>query len=89
MEDSKIKKLIINSAYTEPTRYNKYDRETRKFKIIEGRRDSGYITSSGKNITFDDPGIFIPIEIVNKIRIRVKEWREKSYPGVTTITKDY
>ena len=87
MEDFKIKKLIINPAYSEPIRYHKYNRETRKFEITEGRRDSGFITSSGKNITFDDPGVFIPIEVVNKIRIRVKEWKEKNYPGVTTVTK--
>ena len=87
MEEDKIKKLIINSGYTEPTKYHQYDRETRKFIIKEGRRESGYIISSARNISFDDPGIFIPIEIVNKIRVRVKEWREKKYPGVTAITK--
>ena len=36
---------------------------------------------------FDDPGIFVEIDIVNKIRPRVKAWREASYPGVTGITK--
>ena len=35
MEEDKIKKLIINSGYTEPTKYHQYDRETRKFIIKE------------------------------------------------------
>ena len=36
---------------------------------------------------FDDPGVFVPIELVNKIRPRVKSWRENDYPGVTGITR--
>lgn len=39
------------------------------------------------SMAFDDPGIFIEIELVNKIRPRVKEWREKGYPSATGITK--
>ena len=32
-------------------------------------------------------GDFIELPLVNKIRPRVKEWRDKNYPGVTGITK--
>ncbi|MFH0991518.1 MAG: ATP-binding protein [bacterium] len=31
--------------------------------------------------THDDPGIFIPIDLPNLIRPRVKQWREQCYPG--------
>ena len=37
--------------------------------------------------SFDDPGIFVEIPLVNQIRPRVKAWREAGYPGVTGITK--
>ncbi len=39
-----------------------------------------------KNL-FDDPGRFIPIELVNQIRVRVNKWRAGGYPGVTGITR--
>ncbi len=36
---------------------------------------------------FDDPGVFREIPLINRIRERVKAWRESGYPGVTGITK--
>jgi type III restriction enzyme len=82
-----IDQLIINSPYEEPTYYWSYDRETRLFDKKEGRRPAGYVVASEGSKTFDDPGIFIEIDIVNKIRPRVKAWREAGYTGVTGITK--
>lgn len=82
-----IDKLIINSPYEEPKYYWHYDRDTRTFEKREGRRPAGYVIASESSKTFDDPGIFIPIELVDKIRSRVKKWREEGYPGVTGITK--
>jgi type III restriction enzyme len=36
----------------------------------------------------NDPGEFIEIDLVNKLRPRVKKWRESSnYPNVTPTTK--
>ncbi|MEK6790418.1 MAG: DEAD/DEAH box helicase family protein, partial [Deltaproteobacteria bacterium] len=52
-----------------------------------GRRSAGYIVASEKSKSFDDPGIFIEIPLVNAIRPRVQSWREAGYPGVTGITK--
>jgi type III restriction enzyme len=43
--------------------------------------------ASENSRSFDDPGIFVPIPLVNTIRPRVKKWREDEYPGVTGITK--
>jgi type III restriction enzyme len=82
-----IDRLIINSPYEEPQRHWRYERETRTFDLVEGRRPAGYVVASGESRTFDDPGIFVEIPLVNQIRPRVKAWREAGYPGVTSITK--
>ena len=85
-----IDQLIINSPYEEPKQYWSYDRETRTFNRKEGRRPAGYVIASESSKAFDDPGIFIEIPLVNKIRQRVKAWREhptNPYAGVTGITK--
>ncbi|MBI5749339.1 MAG: DEAD/DEAH box helicase family protein [Nitrospinae bacterium] len=82
-----IDKLIINSPYEEPQQYWEYIRDTREFILQKGRRPAGYVVASESSRAFDDPGIFIPIPLVNTIRPRIKEWREQGYPGVTGITK--
>jgi type III restriction enzyme len=87
MKKSKIDKLIINSPYEEPRRHWEYDRATRMFSLTEGRRKAGYIIASAESKSFDDPGIFVEIPLVNSIRPRVKKWREAGYPGITGITK--
>lgn len=84
---NKIDKLIINSPYTEPTRFWKYDRETRSFSLADGRRPAGYVIASETSRSFDDPGIFKEIELVNVIRPRIKMWRDAGYSGVTGMTK--
>lgn len=78
--------LICNSPYEMPRRHWRYDRERKFFELIEGRRSAGYLTSSGTKAV-DDPGIFHELPLVNKIRKRVDEWREKHYPGITGMTK--
>ena len=82
-----IDKLIINSPYEEPTYHWHYDREHRSFEQPEGRRPAGYIVATPDSKGFDDPVLFVPIELVNKIRPRVKSWRENEYPGVSGITR--
>lgn len=82
-----IDQLIINSPFEEPQHYWSYDRETRTFSKKEGRRPAGYVVASESSKAFDDPGIFIEIDLVNKIRPRVNAWREAGYAGVTGITK--
>ena len=82
-----IDKLIINSPYEEPRQHWKYDAKTRSFDRTEGRRSAGYVIASESSRAFDDPGVFIEIPLVNKIRPRVKAWREAGYGGVTGITK--
>lgn len=82
-----IGQLIINSPYEEPRSYWSYDRETRSFDQKDGRRPAGYVRASEHSKAFDDPGIFVPLELANLIRPRVRAWREANYPGVTGITK--
>ena len=85
-----IDRLIINSPYDEPNQHWHYDRETRLFSLVQGRRKAGYVVASVSSRSFDDPGIFVEIEMVNRIRERVKAWCENAtnpYAGVTGITK--
>ncbi len=82
-----ITHLIVNSPFKEPERYWRYERERQRFSLEEGRRDAGYVIASEAARTFDDPGRFVPIELVNKIRPRVKAWRDNGYAGITGITR--
>ncbi len=57
------------------------------FELAEGRRPSGYTVASTTKKLINDPGVFVQIPLVNKVRQRVKEWRDKNYAGVSGITK--
>ena len=87
MARTTIDRLIINSPYEEPTQHWRYERETRTFDLVEGRRPAGYVVASSDSRAFDDPGIFVEIPLVNRIRPRVAAWRSAGYPGVGSITK--
>ena len=82
-----INQLIINSPYDEPREHWRYHRETRLFTREPERRKAGYVRASEASRSFDDPGIFIELPLVNKIRPRVKAWRKADYPGASGITK--
>src|SRR5437899_1704725 len=82
-----IEQLILNSPYEEPSRHWSYQREIREFILKEGRRPAGYVRASESSKSFDDPGVFIELPLVNQIRPRVKAWREADYPGASGITK--
>jgi len=83
-----IDQLIISSPYEEPKEHWKYDRETRRFtREPGGRRSAGYIRASDASKSFDDPGEFVELPLVNKIRPRVDKWRSEDYPGANGITK--
>jgi len=85
---NQIEKLIINSPYDEPKEFWSYDLTTQEFERKQGRRPAMYWRSSQRRANnFDDPGEPVEIPLVNKIRPRVKEWKEKGYPNVTGVTK--
>jgi type III restriction enzyme len=82
-----IDRLVINNPYEEPRRYWDYDRTSRSMILRDGRRPAGYVVASEHSRTFDDPGTFVEIPLVNRIRARVRDWREADYPNATGITK--
>lgn len=84
---SGINNLIICDPYVEPTQHWKYDRTKRKFELVSERRPAGFLIASTDSKSFDDPGEFRELELVNRIRNRVGDWRENDYPNVTGITK--
>ncbi len=84
---AKIDRLIINSPYEEPTQHWSYNAETRDFVLKDGRRPAGYLVATERSRSYDDPGEFRQINLVNSIRPRIKTWREAGYPGVTGITR--
>lgn len=82
-----IDKLIINSAFREPEHHWKYDMNGQTFIQEVGRRPAGYFVAGQGTNQYNDIGRFIELPLVNKIRPRVKTWRENGYPGVTGVTK--
>jgi type III restriction enzyme len=84
-----VENPIINSPFEEPKEYWDFSEGTSK--IVEKRRPSGYMLPVGKRRK-DQLAIlateeFQEMELVNRIRERVKNWRGK-YSGVTKITKE-
>ena len=84
---SQIENLIICSPFVEPTKHWLFNRERKKFEMISGRRPAGFLIATPASKDSDDPGIFREIELVNKIRPRVDDWRANGYPNVTGVTK--
>lgn len=82
-----IDQLIINSAYREPTHHWKYDLNGQAFVREAGRRPAGYFIAGQGSNQYNDIGQFIELPLVNRIRPRVKAWREAEYPGVTGVTR--
>jgi len=84
---SEIKNLIICSPFVEPAKHWLFNRERKKFEMISGRRPAGFLIATPASQDSDDPGIFREIQLVNKIRPRVDDWRANGYPNVTGVTK--
>lgn len=84
---SGIDNLIICGPYAKPSQYWKYNRAKIKFEKIPGRRPAGFLIASQDSKSFDDPGQFRELNLVNMIRSRVDAWREQDYPGITGITR--
>lgn len=77
---------IVNNPYLEPTRH--WDFAEGVPKVVDGRRPSGYLPAAkpGEQLQITDQ--LILMEQVNRIRDRVREWREQGYPGATAITRE-
>ena len=84
---SGIDHLIINSPYQEPQQHWDYNHSRMAFELADGRRPSGYTIASTTKKLINDPGVFVQIPLVNKVRGRIKEWRENGFQGVSGVTK--
>jgi len=82
-----IDSLIICNPYEAPSRHYMYNRAKMKFEPVSGRRPAGFLMASADSKSFDDPGEFRELDLVNRIRDRVDDWRESGYPGVTGVTR--
>ena len=80
---------ILNNPFEEPKEYWIY--EEGQPKRMPGRRPAGYYFRTGKSqngqIGLFAEEQFKPLELVNTIRERVKEWRDGGYKGVTGVTE--
>lgn len=78
---------IVNSPFDEPARYWAYEEGQPVLK--EGRRPAGYYlkarTRGAETSLLEEE--FVPLDLVNTIRERVKAWRGRGYPGVTVVTR--
>ncbi|MFP4572230.1 MAG: BPTD_3080 family restriction endonuclease [Desulfobacterales bacterium] len=77
------KSLIINSPYERPEKHWEQDRYGRVMQVVEGRRQAGYEIVDIRNNTRRTE----ELELVNRIRPRVDQWREAGYPGITSVTR--
>lgn len=75
--------LIINSPYNQPAQHWEQDPHGRVLQVIDGRRNAGYeIVDTRTNTRRVEE-----LELVNRIRPRVDDWRAAAYPGVTSVTR--
>ncbi len=79
---SQKKSLIISSPFERPGHHWKRSSDN-QLQLIEGRRPAGYEIFDTRNNTVRG----VELELVNRIRERVDDWRATDYPGVTAITR--
>jgi type III restriction enzyme len=76
-----IDRLIVNTPYDPPQRHW-HQTQDKRFKLVEERREAGYFITD----TRYNPHKPVLLELVNKIRKRVEEWRAADYTGATAVT---
>ncbi|HWG38313.1 MAG TPA: DEAD/DEAH box helicase family protein [Terriglobales bacterium] len=86
-ETKTIPELIICSPYTAPGEHWRYVRESQSFRREPTRRPAGYVKATPNAQGVNDPGVFVPLPLVNQIRERVAAWRDAGYAGVTGTTR--
>lgn len=95
-----MKSPILNSPYIEPSRYFNADERGLTDEITNGRRPSSFYIpvprakTKQKKMEFNtSEGAFgselqKENEFINKVRIKIKGWRESGYPGITKTSRD-
>ena len=76
--------LIINSPYECPTHYWTPKRGGGGLDLIATRRPAGYEIFDTRHNTHRTE----PLDLVNRIRERVDQWRSDDYAGITSITRN-
>src|SRR5271165_1948643 len=96
MPDTIIENPILNSPFREPDRHWRFTDEGITNEIVATRRASAYFVpipppkKKGKQLQFDTEWTqdrIEPNDNVNRIRQRVKLWREREYGGVTQVSR--
>ena len=82
-----IDRLVVNWPFMGPSRHWRYDRDRLEFKLEESRWPSGYIVATKAATTDGDPGDFVPLPLVSRIRKRVTDWRAAEWPGATGVAR--
>jgi len=77
---------IVNDPFAAPTRY--YDFSGGAPQLLDGRRSAGYLRGNRAQVRSVAEQDTIPLDLVNAIRARVTDWRERGYPGVTRVTAE-
>ncbi|MGA2940369.1 MAG: type III restriction endonuclease subunit R [Syntrophobacteraceae bacterium] len=89
MTNFEVPDPIQNSPFEEPTRYWYLEKDLPP-ELREGRREAGYWYRDPKAPLAEGEhearGRWEPLALVNLIRLRVKEWHEAGWPGVTRST---
>lgn len=82
-----VEKPIVNDPFNEPSCYWEY--KEGQPQLITVRRPAGYYllarTRTGAGPLAAEE--FVPLDLVNTIRERVKKWRENNYKGITPVTR--
>jgi len=76
---------ILNDAFAEPIRHWEFGEGEPRVKA--GRRPAGYIPATGKGGQLEITDDQILLATVNRVRERVRDWREAGYPDVTPVTR--
>lgn len=76
------KSLIINSPFEKPTHYWERQQDN-QLRLLDGRRPAGYEIFDTRTNTVRS----VKLELVNRIRERVNDWRAEGYPGITAVTR--
>ena len=77
---------IINDAFTEPQWHWEFGAGAPR--KARGRRTAGYLPRCSKGASCRSPTSSSRSELVNRIRDRVRDWRNGDYPGATQVTRD-
>ena len=83
MPDKPQSSLIINSPYQKPVRYWDQDENGKLLSIQQGRRPAAYELYDTRTNTRRVE----KLEVVNRIRERLDQWRDAGWSGVTSVTR--